>query len=98
MATVDLSHVQFWQPLLNPLPSKRASLHTRKNGGSGSTTSSRDQPASLHNKAGEILRRNKQPKSAVAPAQHQGRDFACQQESDIVGAQGMREDDRNERG
>jgi hypothetical protein len=75
MATVDLSHVQFWRPPLNPTPSKR---HTRKNGRSGSTTSSRDQPASLHNRADEILGRDKQPKSAVAPTQHQRRDSAFQ--------------------
>ena len=100
MATVDLSHVQFWRPLLNPTPSKRrASPHTRKNGRSGSTTSSRGQPASLHNRADEILGRDKQPKSAVAPTQHQGRDSVFQQEGDTVGAQGaMRENSRDEPG
>jgi hypothetical protein len=100
MATVDLSHVQFWRPPLNPTPSKRrSSLHTRENGRSGSTTSSRDQPALLHNRADEILGRDKQPKSAVASTQHQGRDAAFQQEGDAVGAQGaMREDSRDERG
>jgi len=72
---------------------RRASPHTRKNGRSGPTTSSRDQPASLHNKADEILGRDKQPESAVAPAQDQGRDSVIQQEGDAVGAQGaMRED------
>jgi hypothetical protein len=97
MATVDLSHVQFWQPLLNPFLSKRPSSHIRKNGRSGSTTSSRSQPASLDNKADEILRRDDQPKSAAAPAQYQGRDFAIQQEGDAVGAQGTkREDSRDE--
>jgi hypothetical protein len=100
MATVDLSHVQFWRPLLNPTPSKRrASPHTRKNGRSGSTTSSRGQPASLHNRADEILGRDKQPKSAVAPTQRQGRDSVFQQEGDTVGAQGaMRENSRDEPG
>jgi hypothetical protein len=101
MATVDLSHVQLiWQPPLKPTSSKRrASPHTRKNGRSGPTTSSRDQPALLHNKADEILGRDKQPKSAVALAQHQGRDSAFQQEGDAVGAQGAtREDSRDEPG
>jgi len=100
MATVDLSHVQFWRPPLNPTSSKQrtASPHTRKNGRSGPTTSSRDQPASLH-KADEILGRDKQPESAVAPAQHQGRGSAFQQEGNVVGAQGaMREDSRDEPG
>jgi hypothetical protein len=100
MATVDLSHVQFWHPPLNPLPPKHtASLRIRKNGRSGWTTSSRNQPASLDNKADEILRRDNQPKSAVAAAQHQGRDFAFQQEDDAVGSQGtMKEDPRDEPG
>jgi hypothetical protein len=99
MATVDLSHVQFWQPPLNPLPSKRhtALPHIRKSGKSGPTTSSRNQPASLDDKADEILRRDNQPKFAAAPAQYQGRDFAIQQEGDEVGAQGTkREDSRDE--
>jgi hypothetical protein len=100
MATVDLSHVQFWQPPLKLTSSKRrASPHTGKNRRSGPTTSSRNQPASLHNKADEMLGRDKQPESAVAPAQHQGRDSAFQQEGDAVGAQGtMKEDSGDEPG
>jgi hypothetical protein len=63
------------------------------------TASSRDQPASLHNKTDEILGRDKQPESAAAPAQHQGRDSAFQQEGDAVGAQGaVREDSLDEPG
>jgi hypothetical protein len=100
IATIDLSHVQFWRPPLNPTSSKcRASPHTCKNGRSSPTTSSRVQLASLHNRANEILGRDKQPKSAVAPTQYQGRDSAFQQEGDVVGAQGaMRENPRDERG
>lgn len=41
MATVNLSHVQFWQAPLNLLSSKRASPHTRENGRSGLATSQR---------------------------------------------------------
>jgi hypothetical protein len=95
MATVDLSYVQFWQPPLNPLSSKQrtASPHIRKNGKSGSTTSSRNRPASLDDKADEILRRDDQAKSAAAPAQYQGRDFAIQQEGDAVGAQSTQRKD-----
>ena len=95
MTTVDLSNVQFWQPPLNPISSKQrtASPHIRKNGRSGPTTSSRDQPASLDNKADEILRRNDQPKSAAAPAQYQGRDFASQQKDDAVKAQSTKRKD-----
>lgn len=95
MATVDLSHVQFWQPSLNPTSSKRSSPHIRKNGRSGPTTSSRDQPASLDSKADEILRRDNRFKSAVALAQDQGRDSAIQQEDDAVGAQGRYNDPAN---
>jgi hypothetical protein len=100
MATVDLSNVHFWRPPLNPTPSKRrASPHTRKNGRSGPTPSSRDQPASLYNRADEMLGRDKQPESAAAPAWHQERDSAFQQEGDAVGAQGaMREDSLDEPG
>jgi hypothetical protein len=101
MSTVDLSHVQFWRPPLKPLPSKRhtALPHIRKNGKSGSTTSSRNQPASLNNKADEILRRHNQPKSAAAQAQYRGRDLAIQQEGDAVEAQGTkREDSRDDPG
>lgn len=99
MATVDLSYVQFWEPPLNPLSSKRraASLHKCKNGKSGSTTSSRNQPVSLDDKANEILERDNQPNSAAAPAQYQGYDFAIQQEGGAVGAQGTkRKDSRDE--
>jgi hypothetical protein len=96
MATVNSSYVQFWKPTLNTISSKRALLHTCENSRSGPTTSLRGQSASLHNKADEILGRDKQPKSAIAPAQHQGRDSTFQQEGDVVGAQGaMREDSRN---
>ena len=88
MATVDLSHVQFWQLPLNPTSSKRiASPHIRKNGRFGSTTSSHDQAASL-DKADEVLKRNNQAKSTEAAAQYQGRGFAPQQEGDVVGPQG----------
>ena len=73
IATVDLSRVQFWQPPLNPLSSKQlpASLQIRKTGRSGSTKSSRNQPASLHNKADEAVTRDNQAKSAIAAAKHQ---------------------------
>jgi hypothetical protein len=100
MATVDLSHVQLiWQPPLKPTSSKRVLLYICKNGRSGPITSLRDQPALLYNKADEILGRDKQPESAVAPAQYQGRDSAFQQEGNAVGAQGaVREDSRNEPG
>jgi len=96
MATVDLSHVQFWQPPLNPTSSKRIALpHIRKNGRSGSTTSSRNQPASL-DEADEVLKRDNQAKSADAAAQYQGRGLAPQQEDDVVGPQGtMKEDSRD---
>jgi hypothetical protein len=94
MATVDLSRVQFWQPPLNT-----SSLHIRKNGRSGSITSSRNQPALPHNKVDGVLGRDNRFKSAVAPAQYQGRDSAIQQEDDAVGAQGtMKEDSRDEPG
>jgi len=52
-----------------------------------------NQPASLHNKADEILRRDNQAKSAVAATRYQGRGFTFQHEDDAVGAQGtIRED------
>ncbi|CZR65297.1 uncharacterized protein PAC_15197 [Phialocephala subalpina] len=90
MATAGPSHVQlFWQPLLNPTSSKPASPHIRKNGRSGRTTSPHNQPASLNDKADEILSRpDNLFKSAVALAQYQGRDSAIHQEDDAVGAQG----------
>jgi hypothetical protein len=82
MATVDLSHVQFWQPPLNLSSSKqRPASHIRKNSRSGLATNSRNQPVLLHNKSDKILRR----------------DCAFQHEDDKAGAQGtMRENPRNE--
>jgi hypothetical protein len=98
MATVDLSHVQFWQPPLNPLSSKQrpASPHIRKNSRSGLATNSRNEPGLLYNNADEILRRKAQFKSAVTATLHQERDFAFHEDV-AVGAQGMmRENSRNE--
>jgi hypothetical protein len=88
MATVDLSRMQFWQPPLNPLSSKRhtASPHIRRNGTSSLVTSSDNLPASLHNKANEALMRNDQVKSAVAATLHQGCNIAFQHEDDAVEA------------
>lgn len=60
MATVDLSHVQFWHPPLNE--------SIRKPGRSGLATSPRKQPVSLQNKADGILKHNAQFKSIVAVA------------------------------
>jgi hypothetical protein len=72
MATIDLAYVQFWQLPLNPFPPKQriTSPHVCKNGKSGSTTSSRNQPTSLENKADEVLRRDNPLKLAVAATQH----------------------------
>ncbi|TVY93988.1 hypothetical protein LAWI1_G003141 [Lachnellula willkommii] len=55
-------------------------------------SSSKQCPA-LHNKSGEILRRNDHFKSIVAATQHQGRDYAFQQEARAQGHKDDKTDD-----
>ena len=82
MATVDLSRVQFLRPPPKTSCSKpRPTSHVRKY----SSLDYRNQPASLYNKGGEILKSNEQLKSAAAATRHQGYGFVFQQGDDVVG-------------
>jgi len=76
IATVDMSHVQFWQPPSDPTHSKQHPTlpHMGKNGISGSTAKQGKTLESDHHHA----------KSVAASAQPQGRDSAFQQEDKAV--------------
>jgi len=87
MATVDMSHVQLWQPPLIPVSSKQrfAPLHIRKNSESDLTARLCNQSVSVDHKEGEGLGyNNHQTKSAVTAARLEQRGFAVQQENDAV--------------
>lgn len=88
MASVNMSQVQFWQPPSNPISSKQriASLHTSKNGTSGSTTRPHNRSILLDHSGGG--RDIYQAKSVVTKAQLQRDDSAFQQDDDAVEAQG----------
>lgn len=87
MANIDLNSVQFWQPPSKPSVHKQQKA-SYKHGRSASTTSSRNRPAPLHNKAEPAFERPSQPKCAVTATRHQGNNFDAQPEGERAGAQG----------
>ena len=85
MATVDLNHVQFWQPPSN-LSCHKQRTAPRKHG--SLDFSSQDKRALIHNKADPTFKRTNQPKCAVAATRHPGRDLEVQPEDEGVAAEG----------
>jgi len=88
MAIVDLNYVQFWQPSLNPRPSKQRDSvsHARKNAESSLTIISCKQQALLDYE--EIGEGDKQRNLAVAIAQHQQQRFTTAKEDNLNRNQG----------
>ena len=90
MATVDLSHVQFWQPPLNRASFKQhtAAPQIRKNGGCGLTASSRTPPVSPPYRADKLRLCSAHFEPAITAARSQRRDSTFQHEDNAAGAQG----------
>lgn len=75
MATVNLDHVQFWQPPSKPLFHKQRTASQDHNKSTSSATSSQNQLASLHNKADPTFECTNQPRCAVAATRYPGGDL-----------------------
>ncbi len=90
IATVNLDHAYFWDPLSNSFLDKQYTALSHSTSKSTYITSSRNRPALLHNKAARIFKHNDQSMSTIIPAQHQG-------DNSTARAQGkIRENTRNE--